>query len=1117
MEQTTLGQRVTTLERRVSKIELLLDLSDEGSGERFPAEAEDRVALPPPAQETPLLSRLKELRWKNAASEERAKAEEPARAAHLPPPLPMSFAPVVEMDPTTVTGEVPEEVATPVDVVPTEAASEPPVVPYVSIEPAKPAQQSALERTIGLKWAGWVGAVVLVIGAALGVKFAYDQGWMGHVPPLARLSMIIAAGLALIGAGEWVYRRVNIFPAASLFGAGIATLFIASYAGHAYYNLYAPGTAFVLMAASTILGAAVAPRGNLVSIAVLSLIGGNLAPILLTTNHPHLVPFLTYLLMLQEIALVLAFLGGNRKWWTLRGFSFATTAAWMCVVLMGRSFSYSPADAPLWFSLIFAAGYQLELIASTLRWQSNENASPNEAGIGVPFSILVTAGLSASVLVLFRDASPEVRATWIIGIAAACAAAGMLLRRVRGREGSLAMLAVGYGIQAAGLLIVAVPVALSGTWIVIGWAVLAAAFAAAGRMLNLRTSRVAALASWALAVAQLASWATLPEGHGQAYAIWLTLFGQPIYAYAILAAILAIVGQAIAWTTHAALPAGAADNDLGQWKRAAWLTSVAASGVWIAAAWASLPPVGATAALLLYAWLLAGADITTRRLSFAFQSVAVVGIAAAKWAVIDTISAANAPHWTSIRPLLNPLMGVGVLAALSVAGIPLLRRKSLRQALEANNASLDEASFIVTLSGVVIGLLTIGFSVEIARVVGAAAAAHKALAWTPAQLEHLSWTMLWTLAVSGFAWIAAKARRSNAPDVSPEAAHYWWLPAALAAKYILVDTLLFRLDAQPCSPAAVLNLQVFAGVFVAAAILGVELLTRPRANGHEHGLVSWLARIPADVFALSLGVILWAGTFEIERLVPYVRGAAGWHPGQLTQMLWTMWWVVGVITFAAIAPWLDGSRWQQGAARRVAASILICLAGKYLLIDTLAFRLFEGSAAAPVLLNVQAALGAIVIGAMAYVRLMPNAQPEDRRLQRVAGFLAVLAALWLGSIEIDRFFESPRTARLFADPLLAKQVALSVYWSVFAVLSVVAGFRVRAPAVRYFGLGLFAVTLLKVVIVDLHDVGTGYRILSFMGLGLLLLGTSVLYGKLGPRLLADERAQNDPERLPLSS
>src|SRR5581483_8957854 len=286
---------------------------------------------------------------------------------------------------------------------------------------------------------------------------------------IVRLSMIVAAGLAQIGAGEWVYRRVNIFPAASLFGAGVATLFLASYAGYAYYDLYPPATAFVLMGAATVVGVAVARRGNLVSFAVLSLIGGNLAPILLTTNHPRLIPFFTYLLMLQEIALALAFVGGNRKWWTLRGFSLATTAAWMAFVLLGHSFSYSPTGTPLWFSLIFAAAFQIELIASTLRRRVRETASADEAGIGVPFSLLVTAGLSAAVLTLFQNCSPAIRGAWIVGLSAACAATALLLRRVRSGERSLTMLAIGYGIQAAALLIVAVPVVLSGIWIVIGW------------------------------------------------------------------------------------------------------------------------------------------------------------------------------------------------------------------------------------------------------------------------------------------------------------------------------------------------------------------------------------------------------------------------------------------------------------------------------------------------------------------------------------------------------------------------------------------------------------------------------------------------------------------------
>jgi uncharacterized membrane protein len=66
------------------------------------------------------------------------------------------------------------------------------------------------------------------------------------------------------------------------------------------------------------------------------------------------------------------------------------------------------------------------------------------------------------------------------------------------------------------------------------------------------------------------------------------------------------------------------------------------------------------------------------------------------------------------------------------------------------------------------------------------------------------------------------------------------------------------------------------------------------------------------------------------------------------------------------------------------------------------------------------------------------------------------------------------------------------------------GFAIRVAGVRYFGLALFALTVVKVFFVDLSTVSTGYRILSFLGLGLLLLGTSVLYGKLSPVLLRDQ-------------
>ena len=56
-------------------------------------------------------------------------------------------------------------------------------------------------------------------------------------------------------------------------------------------------------------------------------------------------------------------------------------------------------------------------------------------------------------------------------------------------------------------------------------------------------------------------------------------------------------------------------------------------------------------------------------------------------------------------------------------------------------------------------------------------------------------------------------------------------------------------------------------------------------------------------------------------------------------------------------------------------------------------------------------------------------------------------------------------------------------------------------ALRVGGLVLLAVTIAKVVFVDLASAGTGWRILSFLAVGALLLATSVLYGKFGQQLL----------------
>ena len=50
-------------------------------------------------------------------------------------------------------------------------------------------------------------------------------------------------------------------------------------------------------------------------------------------------------------------------------------------------------------------------------------------------------------------------------------------------------------------------------------------------------------------------------------------------------------------------------------------------------------------------------------------------------------------------------------------------------------------------------------------------------------------------------------------------------------------------------------------------------------------------------------------------------------------------------------------------------------------------------------------------------------------------------------------------------------------------------------------------TLVKVTVLDLSHVRYGYRVLSFLGLGAILLITSVMYGKISPLLLQPGRTE----------
>jgi hypothetical protein len=80
------------------------------------------------------------------------------------------------------------------------------------------------------------------------------------------------------------------------------------------------------------------------------------------------------------------------------------------------------------------------------------------------------------------------------------------------------------------------------------------------------------------------------------------------------------------------------------------------------------------------------------------------------------------------------------------------------------------------------------------------------------------------------------------------------------------------------------------------------------------------------------------------------------------------------------------------------------------------------------------------------------------------------------------------------------QMSLSVVWSVYAIAVLVAGFWRKVRSLRLSALGLFGLTALKLVFIDMAKVEEVYRIVSFLVLGILMIGASYLYHRVEKRL-----------------
>ncbi len=130
------------------------------------------------------------------------------------------------------------------------------------------------------------------------------------------------------------------------------------------------------------------------------------------------------------------------------------------------------------------------------------------------------------------------------------------------------------------------------------------------------------------------------------------------------------------------------------------------------------------------------------------------------------------------------------------------------------------------------------------------------------------------------------------------------------------------------------------------------------------------------------------------------------------------------------------------------------------------------------------------------------ASPESLRLLVQGSGLAIIVILFAAfTLETMTFYDF-REEMSGKDFYAPKQFALSLVWSFYSLALLALGIWKRLLPARLAALALFALTLVKVVLVDFWLINKLYRIISAMAFGAILVYVSYLYQRHREKIIA---------------
>jgi hypothetical protein len=301
---------------------------------------------------------------------------------------------------------------------------------------------------------------------------------------------------------------------------------------------------------------------------------------------------------------------------------------------------------------------------------------------------------------------------------------------------------------------------------------------------------------------------------------------------------------------------------------------------------------------------------------------------------------------------------------------------------------------------------------------------------------------------------------------------------------LLLLTLQF--EVAPSGYHAGFNVRVAAGFLVIGALYGLAVLHR-RLGAHVKMLEPQIGGFFIGANLLSLSLL----TSEIN---------AHWPLGSSSEMATLSALAMHVVAWTwvgTVLVWLGVSR-RELWTRLIGELVLVVAI--LMLVD---LNLLSAPAGYVVLVNPRLAATACLVAALYWLSALAKREPQSS----IAAFVRALLILAANSLtllfltgEISAFWQLHDGSGVSVESRLARGAMLSVTWAAYATGAIVAGIRRRYAPARYFAMVVFALTIAKVFLVDMAELERAYRIVSIIGLGLMLLATSYMYQRFRERL-----------------